>query len=125
MAKLKFFTQYERPEQDFEVQDDTVVVERAGYVPAKQQIESFIQSGQLLMASRRAMYDYGVGEEDDDMPIMDNIYEDDPIEMQQYADKMNELSEQMKKEQAEKQKQQNQPEEKEPEKEPEKTDKKE
>ena len=30
MAKLKFFTQYERPEQDFEVQDDTVVVERAG-----------------------------------------------------------------------------------------------
>lgn len=59
----KFFTQYERPEKVFEIEDDTLIVERAGYVPAKQQIESMMYAGLRLRDFRKDEFD---GETDDE-----------------------------------------------------------
>ena len=44
---------------------DEVVVERAGYIPAKEQIEGMIMAGLRLGEFRREAFDYASEEEDD------------------------------------------------------------
>ena len=65
MAYPKFFDQFIRPEPSGEVLSDEVVVERAGYIPAKEQIEGMIMAGLRLGEFRREAFDYASEEEDD------------------------------------------------------------
>lgn len=53
------------PPSDPEKNDGELVVEIGSYIPAKQQIESFIQSGKNLQAARQGRYDFE-GEVDED-----------------------------------------------------------
>ena len=65
MAYPQFYDQFIRPEPSGEVLSDEVVVERAGYIPAKEQIEGMIMAGLRLGEFRREAFDYGSEEEDD------------------------------------------------------------
>lgn len=47
-----FYTQYRRPEKQPEVLGGEVLVEREGYVPAKEQIEGMFMAGRRLVAGR-------------------------------------------------------------------------
>jgi len=53
------------PPSDPEKNDGELIVEIGSYIPAKQQIESFIQSGRNLQAARQGRYDFE-GEVDED-----------------------------------------------------------
>jgi len=61
----KIFDFQNPPPSDPEKNDGELVVEIGSYIPAKQQIESFIQSGKNLQASRQGRYDFE-GEVDED-----------------------------------------------------------
>ena len=61
----KIFDFQNPPPADPEKNDGELVVEIGSYIPAKQQIESFIQSGKNLQAARQGRYDFE-GEVDED-----------------------------------------------------------
>jgi len=61
----KIFDFQNLPPADPEKNDGELVVEIGSYIPAKQQIESFIQSGKNLQAARQGRYDFE-GEVDED-----------------------------------------------------------
>lgn len=65
--KRKFYTHYDPPKTDEEVNEGELLVETAGYIPAKQLIEQMIFAGQRLAEFRAEMYDYGPDDEDDGM----------------------------------------------------------
>lgn len=100
MAEVSFYTHYKRPKEEFEELSDELIVERAGYIDTKTQIENFIRSGQLLMASRRSMYD-DVGEDDDNAPMPPDRYINDPIDIDEQQ-KVNSAYREVKKAAAEK-----------------------
>lgn len=66
MAVPKMYDNWNRPpERIGEVTTDEVVVERAGYIKAKDQIESMILAGVRLGQARKDMYDYEDESQDD------------------------------------------------------------
>lgn len=54
----KIFDFQNPPPSEPEKNDGELVVEIGSYIPAKKQIESFIQSGKNLQASRQGRYDF-------------------------------------------------------------------
>lgn len=60
---MVFYTKYFRPVNDDEVLDQTVITERAGYIPAKQQIEALMYSGHTLASYRADQFDGETDEE--------------------------------------------------------------
>lgn len=60
---MKFFTKFERPETVKEVNSGELLVEVAGYVPAKKQIENLLFAGKRLDEFRRHEYEFQEGEE--------------------------------------------------------------
>lgn len=53
----KIYTKFDRPVKEYEPVDHTLIVERAGYIPAKKQVEALIYSGQRLNAYRKEEFD--------------------------------------------------------------------
>lgn len=62
---MNFYTKYKRPERIGEENDGISKVEKAGYVPAKQRVESLINAGMHLNTYREEQYDIKHGEEID------------------------------------------------------------
>lgn len=60
----KFYTEYDRPPSDAEVGSPISKTETA-YVPPDIQIDEMIRAGERLGQSRKEMYDFAPGEEDD------------------------------------------------------------
>ena len=60
---MKFFTKFDRPEPVKEVNSGELLVEVAGYVPAKKQIENLLFAGKRLDEFRRHEYEFQDGEE--------------------------------------------------------------
>ena len=58
-----FMTRYVRPEPVYENCGSELLVERAGYISPKKQIEQFMLAGKRLEAFRREMYDFPDGED--------------------------------------------------------------
>lgn len=58
-----FYTKYVRPEPVQEVNSGELLVEVAGYVPAKKQIENLLFAGKRLDEFRRNEYEFQEGEE--------------------------------------------------------------
>lgn len=63
---MKFHTNYEPPEVDFEKNSGEKKVEKAGYMPAEVQIFQMIQAGQRLGEARKEMFDFAPGQEVDE-----------------------------------------------------------
>ena len=59
-------SQYNYKSPKGEVNSGIPIVETAGYIPAKIQIENMILAGQRLSDYRREMYDFGYDEPDDE-----------------------------------------------------------
>ena len=55
---MLFQTRYNRQERPGEINSGENLVERAGYIPAKIQIENLIQAGIRLKEHRAEMYDF-------------------------------------------------------------------
>lgn len=55
---MKFQTKYNHEKSPGEVNLGEVLVEKAGYIPAKVRIENMILAGQRLVEHRREMYDF-------------------------------------------------------------------
>lgn len=55
---MKFWTQFDRPPDDFEKNSGEVIVEKVGYVPANILIENMIYAGQRLDLARSEYYDF-------------------------------------------------------------------
>ena len=55
---MLFQTRYNRPERIGEFNSGENLVERAGYIPAKIQIENLILAGKRLQEHRAEMYDF-------------------------------------------------------------------
>lgn len=60
---VKVYTHYDRPPKEFEEVSDELLVERAGYVPAKVQIENMIYAGIRLRDFREDEFDGETDEE--------------------------------------------------------------
>lgn len=60
---MLFMTRYKRPEPIFEEGGGDLMVETAGYIPPKRQIEQFMLAGKRLELSRREMFDFPDGKE--------------------------------------------------------------
>lgn len=60
---MQFMTRYNRPEVVYEVGGGELLVERAGYIPPKKQIEQFMLAGKRLEASRRELFDFPDGKD--------------------------------------------------------------
>lgn len=58
-----FFTKFVRPEPVKEVNSGELLVEVAGYVPAKKQIENLLFAGKRLDEFRRNEYEFQEGEQ--------------------------------------------------------------
>jgi hypothetical protein len=63
---MEFATAYRKHEARLEYNDGPVLVETAGYIPAKMQIEQLINAGRRLEAARAEMYDFGPDDKVDD-----------------------------------------------------------
>lgn len=63
---MELYTKYERPPKKAEKGGGKVVVERAGYIPAKARIEAMINAGKRLVSARAKQYHFGFGEEIDE-----------------------------------------------------------
>ena len=63
---IEFYTKYKRPEANPEKMDPHSKTEKAGYIPAKIQIENMIMAGQRLGDYRREMYDFGAEDKVDE-----------------------------------------------------------
>lgn len=66
---MKFCTKYDRPPKLYDPHSDEVLVETAGYIPAKNRIENLILAGMRLKASRAEQYDIQPGVDQDDCDI--------------------------------------------------------
>ena len=55
---MQFQTRYNRVDRPGEINPGPVLVERAGYIPAKIQIENLILAGKRLQEYRAEMYDF-------------------------------------------------------------------
>jgi len=55
---IEFATKYKRIRQGGEKNSGKTITERAGYIPAKIQIENMINAGKRLSEYRKEMYDY-------------------------------------------------------------------
>lgn len=58
---MQFFTEYNRPPSDAEIQDYVSITETAGYLPAHVQIENLIDAGRRLDAYRKEAYEFPDG----------------------------------------------------------------
>lgn len=63
---MELYTKYSRPPKKAEKGGGKVVVERAGYIPAKARIEAMINAGRRLVAARAKQYHFEDGEEIDE-----------------------------------------------------------
>jgi hypothetical protein len=63
---MVFETHFSRSVFDDEVNEGKKIVETAGYVPAKKQIENLLLAGEKLVAYRKGMYDYEPDDDSDD-----------------------------------------------------------
>jgi len=63
---MKFQTKYNRNKRVYEKPSGKSGVETAGYIPAKQKIESFFLAGARLIQSRKEQYDFPPGTEPDE-----------------------------------------------------------
>lgn len=59
----QFMTRYHRPKATYEPGGGDLLVERAGYIPPKKQIEQFMLAGKRLEASRRELFDFPDGKD--------------------------------------------------------------
>lgn len=66
MKTRKFYTIYDRPEKSPEINSGEILVEKAGYEPAKNKIERMIIAGRRLQDFRRHQFDFQPGEEIDE-----------------------------------------------------------
>lgn len=55
---MQFQTRYNRIDRSGEINPGPILVERAGYIPAKIQIENLILAGKRLQEHRAEMYDF-------------------------------------------------------------------
>ena len=55
---MKFQTRYDRIDRPGEINSGPILVERAGYIPARIQIENLINAGHRLKEHRAEMYDF-------------------------------------------------------------------
>lgn len=97
---MEFYTKYRRPKHNgSEPGGGQLVVERAGYVDTKTQIENFIRSGELLAAHRSSFYEFPQqmteDEEDSRMPIM-SIYPQDNVDVDEFTRRMNSVRREIK-----------------------------
>lgn len=65
---MQIYTQTKRPEKKefLEKNSNEIIVEKAGYVTAKQRIEDMINAGRRLVDHRKANYDFKENEEIDE-----------------------------------------------------------
>ena len=63
---MKFATAYERESSKKEKLDQTIKVQKIGYVPAKKRIEDIINAGMRLKDFRASQYDFPEGTEIDE-----------------------------------------------------------
>lgn len=61
---MQFETSYNRTRQSPEQNSGQLIVDRAGYIPAKQRIEAMINAGARLIMSRREQFDFPDGQID-------------------------------------------------------------
>lgn len=66
-----FYGKHRRPKLVEGVMDSLSKTETAGYIPAEQQIEMFIQAGRRLDQARKEQYDFAEGEEVPDDVVVD------------------------------------------------------
>lgn len=71
-----FQTPFIKNERVGEVNSGEIMVERSGYVPAREQVESFIDSGKRLQDFRKGRYDMEPGYKGDPEEVYD--YTRDP-----------------------------------------------
>lgn len=60
------FSQRVRPTRAFQPHGGKVLIEKAGYISAKERIENIIAAGARLLQTRAEMYDFKEGEEIDE-----------------------------------------------------------
>ena len=60
---MLFMTRYKRPDPVYEEGGGELLVETAGYIPPKKQIEQFMLAGKRLEASRRELFDFADGKD--------------------------------------------------------------
>lgn len=60
---MKFYTQWRKPDRQFEKVDPVSVVETSGYIPSEIQIMDMLAAGRQLGEIRRERYDFGPGED--------------------------------------------------------------
>lgn len=84
----KFHTHYERERSKPEVNSREIIVETAGYIPAKQRIESIIRAGERLKVYRKEQFDFNEKiDEDFSDPTRSKNYDlADATAAQQYLD---------------------------------------
>lgn len=70
MSDLIIYGHYKRPKKKPEINSGEIIVEKAGYIPAKQQIMNLINAGKRLLDYRREQYDFS------DPKEVDNEFED-------------------------------------------------
>lgn len=68
---MEFYTKFKRPEKRYEVNSGEKLVETAGYIPARIQIEEFIAAGKRLNAARAEQYDFSGTQKDDETDMLD------------------------------------------------------
>ena len=55
---IKVYTKWDRPEKKYDPHSDEIIVERAGYIPPKLQVEQMFIAGERLAKHRKEMYDF-------------------------------------------------------------------
>jgi len=73
---MNFQTQYVKNERIGEINSGEIIVERSGYIPAKDQVESFMNSGKRLQDFRKGLFDMEPGWKGDPEEVYD--YSRDP-----------------------------------------------
>jgi len=73
---MEFQTQYVKTPRVGEINSGEMIVERSGYIPAKDQVESFIDSGKRLADFRKGLFDMEPGWKGDPDEVYD--YSRDP-----------------------------------------------
>lgn len=80
-----------------EVEYEPTIVEKAGVIPAKVQIERLIRAGENLINYRKEMYDYGVDYESDVDPNLDVRVRQPSIDLAEVSQLKEEVDKNMKK----------------------------